>query len=124
MTLPIEILIHLPGPPSPTLTYDVPAGSLWFASQLLDAPARPGYGPGSGCPAGPFASAARVTRTANEVVVPSGVTFDLNVNTESQPPDPGLECPTACSAEESGRTDNVRTVQNSGLLPSSVGLHE
>ena len=89
MTLPIEIFIHLPGPPSPTVTYDVPAGSVWFASQLLDATAPAGSWTGIQVSGGTVSFSAAVTGTGNEIVVPSGVTVDLNVNTASQPPSTG-----------------------------------
>ena len=47
LTLPLEIFIYLPGPPSPTVTYDVPAGSVRFASQPPTAALPPGPGPAS-----------------------------------------------------------------------------
>jgi type 1 fimbria pilin len=89
LTLPIEIFIHLPGPPSPTVTYDVPAGSVWFASQLLDATAPAGSWTGIQVSGGTVNFSGAVTGTGNEIVVPSGVTVDLNVNTASQPPGTG-----------------------------------
>ncbi len=89
MKLPIEIFIHLPGPPSPTVTYDVPAGSVWFASQLLDGTAPAGSWTGIQVSGGTVSFSGAVTGTGNEIVVPSGVTVDLSVNTASQPPGTG-----------------------------------
>lgn len=89
MKLPIEIFIHLPGPPSPTVTYEVPAGSVWFASQLLDATAPAGSWTGIQVSGGTVSFSGAVTGTGNEIMVPSGVTVDLNVNTASQPPGTG-----------------------------------
>jgi hypothetical protein len=89
MKLPIEIFIHLPGPPSPTVTYDVPAGSVWFASQLLDVTAPAGSWTGISVSSGTVTFSGAVTGTGNEIVVPSGVTVDLNVNTAPQSPGTG-----------------------------------
>src|SRR5215469_4402400 len=89
MKLPIEIFIHLPGPPSPTVTYEVPAGSVWFPSQLLDATAPAGSWTGIQVSGGTVSFSDAVTGTGNEIVVPSGVTVDLEVNTASQPPGTG-----------------------------------
>jgi hypothetical protein len=89
MTLPVEIFVHLPGPPSPALTYDVPAGSLWFASQLLDASAPAGSWTGIAVAGGTVTFSGPVTGTGTEVVVPSGVTVSLSVSTAPQPPGTG-----------------------------------
>jgi hypothetical protein len=89
MKLPIEIFIHLPGLPSPTVTYDVPAGSVWFASQLLDATAPAGSWTGIQVSGGTVSFSGVVTGAGNEIVVPAGVTIDLKVNTASPPPGTG-----------------------------------
>jgi hypothetical protein len=85
MKLPIEIFLHLPGPPSPTVTYEVPAGSVWFASQLLDATAPAGSWTGIAVSGGTVSFSGAVTGTGNEIVVPPGVTVDVNVTTAPQP---------------------------------------
>jgi hypothetical protein len=89
MKLPIEIFIHLPGPPSPTVTYDVPSGSVWFASQLLDATVPAGSWTGIQVSGGTMSFSGAVTGTGHEIVVPSGVTVELDVNTAPQPPGTG-----------------------------------
>lgn len=89
MKLPIEVFIHLPGPPSPTVTYDVPAGSVWFASQLLDATAPAGSWTGIQVSGGTVSFSGAVTGTGSEIVVPSGVTVDLDANTAPPPPGTG-----------------------------------
>jgi hypothetical protein len=81
LTLPIEIFIHLPGPPSPTVTYDVPAGSVWFASQLLDGSAPAGSWTGIQVAGGTLTFSGPVAGTGTEIVVPSGVTVALQANT-------------------------------------------
>lgn len=89
MKLPIETFVHLPGPPSPAVTYDVPAGSVWFASQLLDATAPAGSWTGVQTSGGTVSFSGAVSGTGNEIVVPSGVSVEVNVNTASPPPGTG-----------------------------------
>jgi hypothetical protein len=88
MTLPIEIVI-IPFPPPPAPRFDVPAGSVWFASQLLDASAPAGSWTGIQVAGGTLSFSAPVTGTADEIVVPFGVTVDLIADTAPQPPGTG-----------------------------------
>jgi hypothetical protein len=85
MTLPIEIIIPVPFPPPPSPTLDMPAGSVWFASQLLDASAPAGSWTGIRVAGGTLRFSAPVTGTGGEIVVPFGVTVDLTVDTAPQP---------------------------------------
>ena len=89
MTLPIETFIVFPVPPPPTPTFDVPAGSVWFASQLLDPAAPASSWTGIQVAGGTLSFSAPVTGTADEIVVPSGVTVDLTVDTAPQAPGTG-----------------------------------
>lgn len=89
MKLPIEIFIHLPGPPSPTVSYDVPGGSVWFASQLLDASAPAGSWTGIQVSGGTLTFSGPVTGTGTEIVVPAGVAVTLSLNTASESPGTG-----------------------------------
>jgi len=84
MTLPIETVIQLPVP-----RFHVPAGSVWFASQLLD-PSAPGSSwTGLQVAGGTLTFSGPVTGTADEIVVPAAVTVVLTADTESQAPGTG-----------------------------------
>ena len=87
LTLPIEVVIRLPvtpAPPAAPPTFEVPAGSVWFASQLLDAGAPAGSWTGILVSGATIAFSGPVTSTGEEVVVPAGATVELTANTESQ----------------------------------------
>lgn len=89
LTLPIELVIRLPDPPAPpgaALTFEVPAGSVWFASQLLDAAAPAGSWTGIQVSGGTIAFSGPVTSAGEEIVVPTDVTVTLTANTESETP--------------------------------------
>ncbi len=97
MTLPIETMVHFPwltphrGPRRPPRapTFDVPAGSVWFASQLIDPAAPSGSWTGLRVNGGTLRFGAQVTGTGDEIVVPMGVSIDLTADTEPQTPDTG-----------------------------------
>jgi len=90
LTLPIEVVIRLPeipAPPGAPLRFEVPAGSLWFASQLVDPAAPAGSWTGIQVSGGTISFSAAVASTGEEIVVPAGVTVDITANTESETPD-------------------------------------
>jgi hypothetical protein len=92
LTLPIEVAIRLPERPAPAgspLKFEIPAGSLWFASQLLDPAAPAGSWTGIQVSAGTISFSGAITSTGEEIVVPAGVTIEVAANTDSETPATG-----------------------------------
>jgi hypothetical protein len=89
LTLPIEIRILFPPKVIPPNTFEVPAGSIWFASQLL-APAAPASSwTGLQVNGGTLRFSGPVTFSGTEVVVPAGVTVSLTATSTPQTPSGG-----------------------------------
>lgn len=89
LQLPLTLLGRLtalpPGGKRPVpLKYDLPPGSLWFASQLLAAAAPAGAFTGLRIKGGTLTFSQPVSITGDEVIVPAAVSIDLELELEPQ----------------------------------------
>jgi hypothetical protein len=85
LTLPITPARVGPGRRPPATSFQVPAGSIWFASQLLAAAAPVGSYSGLRVTGGTIRFSQPVPIAADEIVVPAAVTIELDVELEQQP---------------------------------------
>jgi hypothetical protein len=91
MTLPVETVPRIAGGgglvnPAPSV-YAVPAGSVWFATQVVDPGAPAGSWTGVRVTSGTLRFSGAVSQDNDEIVVPGAVTVDLAADPEEVPTD-------------------------------------